>query len=79
MDSMCIKKFHDAAISISQSEIKGNGRDMRNVYEKTVRNQSSRVAEIGELATSKELTTLMAEDVAEVELPTNNKKQIGFR
>jgi AAA+ superfamily predicted ATPase len=79
MDSMCIKKFHDAAISISQSEIKGNGRDMRNVYEKTVRNQSSRVAEIGELATSKELTTLMAEDVAEVELPKNNKKQIGFR
>jgi AAA+ superfamily predicted ATPase len=79
MDSRCMKKFHEVAISVSQSDIKGNGRDMRNVYEKTVRNQSSRVAEIGDLATSKELTTLTADDVPEVELPKNNQKQIGFR
>jgi len=79
MDPNCTKKFHEAAVIISQSDVKGNGRDMRNVYEKTVRNQSSRLAEIGDLATSKELTTLTAEDVPEVELPKNNRKQIGFR
>jgi hypothetical protein len=77
-DDSCRKKFEEAAARISTSKNCSNARDMRNVYEQSVRNQFTRLAGIGDLATSKELVTLTDEDVPEVELPKNTK-QIGFR
>ena len=79
-DSTCSERFKQAAENISKSDLCGNARDIRNLYEQSVRNQFSRVAEIGDLATTKELITLMGEDVPVVEPPQQQKtKQIGFR
>lgn len=80
LDESCTEKFKSAAERISVSDLKGNARDIRNMYEQAVRNQHSRVAKMGDLATTKELVTLTGEDVPDLEqIQPEKKKQIGFR
>ena len=79
MEESCIKKFQSVAVLIVNETTSGNARDIRNVYERTVRNQFTRIAQLGDLATTKEMVTLIAEDVDEISFTPAIKKQIGFR
>ena len=79
MEESCIKKFQSVAVLIVNETTSGNARDIRNVYERTVRNQFTRIAQLGDLATTKEMVTLIAEDVDDISFTPAIKKQIGFR
>lgn len=79
MDDACVEKFRSIASSIVGSKSFANARDIRNVYERTVRNQFTRIAALGDLATTKEMVTLVDADVAEPNPGEVVKaKQIGF-
>ena len=79
MDDACVEKFRSIASSIVGSKSFANARDIRNVYEQTVRNQFTRIAALGDLATTKEMVTLVDVDVAEPNPGEVVKaKQIGF-
>ena len=79
MDDACVEKFRSIASSIVGSKSFANARDIRNVYEQTVRNQFTRIAALGDLATTKEMVTLVDADVAEPNPGEVVKaKQIGF-
>jgi AAA+ superfamily predicted ATPase len=54
----------------------GNARTVRNLYEEALRNQSARIAGLGDLATQAELRDISEEDVPMVEIAT--KPVIGF-
>ena len=72
-------KPRSIASSIVGSKSFANARDIRNVYEQTVRNQFTRIAALGDLATTKEMVTLVDADVAEPNPGEVVKaKQIGF-
>lgn len=79
MDDSCVDKFHSVASVVVGSKTFANARDIRNVYEQTVRNQFSRIAALGDLATTREMVTLINSDVAEID-PEEvvKKKPIGF-
>ena len=79
MDDSCVDKFHSVATVVVGSKTFGNARDIRNVYEQTVRNQFTRIAALGDLATTREMVTLINSDVAEID-PEEvvKKKPIGF-
>jgi ATP-dependent 26S proteasome regulatory subunit len=79
MDDACVEKIRSIASSIVGSKSFANARDIRNVYERTVRNQFTRIAALGDLATTKEMVTLVDADVAEPNPGEVVKaKQIGF-
>jgi hypothetical protein len=79
MDDTCVKKFLSIASSIVGSKSFANARDIRNIYERTVRNQFTRIAALGDLATTKEMVTLVDADVTELNPGDVVKtKQIGF-
>lgn len=79
MDDACVEKIRSIASSIVGSKSFANARDIRNVYEQTVRNQFTRIAALGDLATTKEMVTLVDADVAEPNPGEVVKaKQIGF-
>ena len=79
MDDPCVERFRSIASSIVGSKSFANARDIRNVYEQTVRNQFTRIAALGDLATTKEMVTLVDVDVAEPNPGEVVKaKQIGF-
>ena len=79
MDDSCIDKFQTVASVVVESKSFANARDIRNVYEQTVRNQFSRIAALGDLATTREMVTLINSDVAGIN-PEEvvKKKPIGF-
>jgi len=80
MDDTCVDKFLSIASSIVGSKSFANARDIRNIYERTVRNQFTRIAALGDLATTKEMVTLVDADVAELNPGDVVKaKPIGFR
>jgi len=79
MDDTCVAKFLVIASNIVGSKSFANARDIRNIYERTVRNQFTRIAALGDLATTKEMVTLVDADVAELNPGEVVKaKQIGF-
>jgi len=79
MDDSCVDKFLSIASSIVGSKSFANARDIRNIYERTVRNQFTRIAALGDLATTKEMVTLVDADVTELNPGDVVKpKQIGF-
>jgi len=80
MDDSCIDKFQTVASVVVESKSFANARDIRNVYEQTVRNQFSRIAALGDLATTREMVTLIDSDVAQTDpQEVVKKKPIGFR
>jgi len=79
MDETCVQKFLSIASSIVGSKSFANARDIRNIYERTVRNQFTRIAGLGDLATTREMVTLVGTDVTELNPGDVVKaKQIGF-
>jgi SpoVK/Ycf46/Vps4 family AAA+-type ATPase len=79
MDDSCVTKFQVIASQIVETKSYANARDIRNMYERTVRNQFTRIAAMGELATTREMVTLVDIDVAELDLDASRTKTIGFR
>ena len=79
MDDSCVIKFQAIASQIVETKSYANARDIRNMYERTVRNQFTRIAAMGELATTREMVTLVDLDVAELDHDVSRAKQIGFR
>ena len=80
LDDECISQFKDIGEKIAASPQSNNARDIRNIFEQTVRNQFTRIAALGDLATTKELSTLQASDIPSVQIEgTTKHKTIGFR
>jgi len=80
LDDECVAQFKDIGEKIAASPQSNNARDIRNVFEQTVRNQFTRIAALGDLATTKELSTLQASDSPSVQIEGATKpKTIGFR
>ena len=74
-----LEKIREGIENVRQKPGFGNARTVRNLCEAALRNQSARIADLGDLATSAELQQVISDDVPVPEpLEIAEERTIGF-